>query len=382
MIKKHIISTIVSVVIAVLGIFGFYAISVQESVVAIDSSETGKQRQVIVSGNDDTEVFPITTETKPSDLSEEQVEMVENKKNEPALIVKTGKKIPDQPPFETASNYDNSIPHLIQLLNDPANDMFFRLEIAKALVQSGSEDGASHVFRAIIDAHSGEDYIFKENLIQILLGVSSSVETAGMLTDMLTGKASFSSDLSEIPGDIAYVIKTAIRLMPDETVGDMLAQRYYNETIEENKKILLEIGHPVMIARVALDAFSQGDNENADRLLAELAGVEDHLAIKGIMLLAREKSMSMDNVSNMLAIWSSINMDNDQTHFSYVEYLGNAEFSPEERAAVVFAIANEENKEMAIAALQKAQLFEEDPLVQQYISDALAQIDPASISLN
>jgi len=118
----------------------------------------------------------------------------------------------------------------------------------------------------------------------------------------------------------------------------------------------------------------KGDNETADRLLGELAGDEENGAIRGMMILARDKSIPLENVTNMLSFWSISNADNEQSHFAFVEYLSNAEFSPEERAVAAYAIANEKDKEMAIAALKKAQLFEEDPLVQESISNALSRI--------
>ena len=96
------------------------------------------------------------------------------------------------------------------------------------------------------------------------------------------------------------------------------------------------------------------------------------------MILAREQSISLDNVTNMLSSCSFMNSQDDQTHFMFVGYLGNAEFSPEERSLAAYAMASENDKEMAISALKKAQLFEEDPLVKQYIEDALSRIDYTS----
>ncbi|MGE0085928.1 MAG: hypothetical protein AB7S75_16090 [Desulfococcaceae bacterium] len=262
------------------------------------------------------------------------------------------------------------IDNMIQILNDSLADNVSRKNSAKSLIQIGTKDSILAVLKAIIEVDIQENYVFKENLMQIFADVNS-VEAAELLTDILIKK---STDVSEIPEDIVYKIRNVIRLMPDETVGEMLTQKYYNETLEENQKILLDINHPVMIARLSADALMKGDNETADRLLEELAGDEENGAIMGMMILARDKSIPLENVSNMLSFWSLSNADNEQSHFAFVEYLGNAEFSPEERAVAAYAIANEKDKEMAISALKKAQLFEEDPLVQESISNALSRI--------
>ncbi len=266
---------------------------------------------------------------------------------------------------------DDFIDKLIQNLNDSSSDNVSRKNSAKALIESGTKEGVLSVLKAIIDAHKQQDYDIQDSLIQIFADVGSV--HADMLTGILTGKSPVSSDLSEMPEDLTYAINNVIRLMPNETVGEMLAQKY-NAASEEEKMKLMAIKNPVMIARVAADAYGHGDYETANKLIVELVGVENNLAIKGMMLLAREQSISLDKVGDMMSSWYAINPHDAQTHFIFVEYLGNAEFNPEERSLAALAMVNGNDKEKAIAALEKAQLFEENPLVKENIDEALSRI--------
>lgn len=265
----------------------------------------------------------------------------------------------------------DSIDKLIQNLNDSSNDNISRINSAKDLIKSKTKEGVLSVLKAIIDAHKQQDYDIQDSLVQFFSDVDSV--HADMLTDILTGKSPVSSDLFEMPEDLTYAINNAIRLMPNEIVGEMLAQKY-NEASEEEKMKLMAIKNPVMIARVAADAYGQGDYETANKLIVELVGVENNLAIKGMMMLAREQTISLNNAGNMLSSWYAINAHDAQTHFMFVEYLGNAEFSPEERSLAALAMVNGNDKEKAIAALEKAQLFEENPLVKENIDEALSRI--------
>jgi hypothetical protein len=303
----------------------------------------------------------VTDETKHGNVSEQKPP------------VETIDKFAAQTASESLSVCETCIVETINILGDPSYDKNYRKDSAKALIKSGTKEGVLAVFKAIIDAHMQNDYELKDGLMPIIADINSA-EAADTLTDVLIGKTPFSSDPVKIPEDIAYAIKNAIRLIPNEVVGETLAQKYRNATSEEEKSKLLDINHPVMIARLAADALGQDDNKTADRLMEELTGVDDNSAIRGIMMLAREKSVPLDNAANILSFWDFTTPDKAQTHFTLVEYLGNADFSPEERALAAHAMVNEKDKEMAISALKKAQLFEEDPLVQEYIENALSQI--------
>jgi len=293
------------------------------------------------------------------------------------LAVETGDEFAIQESLESAAACETCISEMINILGDPSYDKIFRKQIANSLLKSGNQEGILSVIKSIVAAHNDKDLEFKDELMQTLADVNS-IETADALADILTEKASFSSELQDMPEDVIYAIKKAIRLTPNENVGENLAQKYFDAPTEEEKKILYEINHPVMIARLAADAYEQKDTETSDRLMEQLAEDEDNTVIKGMMILARDNSIPLEIISNMLSFWSLSNADNDQSHFAFVEYLSNAEFSPEERAIAASALAYETDKEMAISALKKAQLFEEDPLVQESINNALNHISENS----
>ncbi|MEI6263118.1 MAG: hypothetical protein WCR46_24930 [Deltaproteobacteria bacterium] len=372
--KTYFIVTVIVLVIAALGF--------SNSSVFLENAASSKSAEVekTTTSVGDSKVDSITI----APAFEEKHQNIFDPETKPMIIAETKQKfindlksaVNDQIPPENAPAPDYDINELIHNLNDPSSDNDSREDSAKALIKSGTKEGVLSVLKAISNAHVQQDYDLKDSLMQVFAGVDS-VQAADLLADVLTGKAPFSSELPEMPKDITDAINNAIRLMPNEDVGEMLAQKY-TEASEEEKKKLLDIKHPVMIARMAADAFGLGDNETAGRLIVELAGVENNLAIKGIMILAREQSISLDNVTNMLSSCSFMNSQDDQTHFMFVGYLGNAEFSPEERSLAAYAMASENDKEMAISALKKAQLFEEDPLVKQYIEDALSRIDYTS----
>lgn len=334
----YFIGSIIVLMIAAFGIskvfFSLRADDIQEIVVINKTAITEKKISVRINKTDGVTIAPVYV-TNPN---------------------KTGDEFAAQEAIESA-NYDKTSPK----------------DSAKALIESGTKEGVLSVLKAIIDAHVQQDYDLKDSLMQILADVNS-IEAADMLTDVLTRKVSISSDLLEIPEDITYAIKNAIRLIPNEVVGEVLAQKYHNADSEEEKNKLFDIKHSVMIARLVADALAQGDNGTADRLMGELTGIEDNLAIKGMMILAREKSLPLDNVAKMLSLWNFTKPDKPQAHFALVEYLGNAEFSPAERSLAANAMAGEKDKEMAISALKKAQLFEENQFVKEYIEDALSRI--------
>lgn len=359
--KKYFIGAVVVLVIAALGISKLHFLSSPKANdITIAPAFEVKHQNVL------------HPETKQVIIAETKQNFINDMKSEVNAI----NKFTDQMPTENAPACDNCIDNidkLIQILNDHSKDNSSRKDSAKALIKSGTKEGVLSVLKAIIDAHVQEDYDFKDSLIPIFADVDSVI-TADILTDVLTRKTSFSSDLVEIPEDIAYAIKNAIRLMPNEVVGESLAQKYHNAASEKEKTKLLDIKHPVMIARLATDAFGRRDNETAVRLMEELTGGEDNSVIMGIMMLAREKTVNFDNAMNILSSWNFTKPDKPPAHFILVEYLGNAEFSPEERSLAAHAMASEKDKEMAISALKKAQLFEEDPFVKKNIEDALSRI--------
>ncbi len=372
------VGSIIFFVVAAFEISKFYLSSsfedIQETTAISNIVETEKKVSVSASKTGSVSIASVTEakfnnilypRTKPDYVNDLKAALQEN--NELAAQIA----------LESAAGCENCITQLIKIISDASYDNTFRKISAKALIKSGNEEGVISVLSAIFDANKQEDYDFKDELMGILATVDS-VDTADILAKVLTGITPFPSDLVEMPKDVTYAIKKTLRLCSNEAVGEMLAQKYYNATSEEEKMQLMDINHPVMIARIAADAFGQGDNETANRLMLELAGVENNLAIKGMMVLIREQTISLDNVTNMMSSWSFMNTQDDQTHFMFVEYLGNAEFSPEERSLAAYAMASENDKEMAISALKKAQLFEENPLVKQYIDDALTRIEDTS----
>jgi len=229
------------------------------------------------------------------------------------------------------------------------------------------------LFNMIFNIYLFDDDVYKNILMQTITKLNS-LEIVDILLNVMSGIAPFSSEIIEMPEDIIYAIKETIRRMSNEDVGEFLAQKYDEEASEEKKLRLLEINHPVMVARMAMDAFNKGDFNTSDKLMETLADDNDNIAIKGIMLLAREKSIPIDSLSQMISSWSISNSDNDQTHLMFVEYLGNTEYTIEERLLAACAIANEKDKQMAIFALTKAQMFEENPIVRAYIDEAIYKI--------
>ena len=288
------------------------------------------------------------------------------------LAVESGDEFAVQTAIESAAACEACIFEMIQILDNPSYDNLFRKQIARALIKSGDSEGIKSVVKSIIAAHNNEDQDFKDELMQTLVDVDS-VETAEALADILTGNASF-YEQEKMPEDLIHAIMKAIRLTLDEKVGESLAQKYFDAKSEEEKKNLSEIKHPVMMALLAADAYDQEDSEAGDRFMEKLAGIDHPSAIKGIMTLANENSVKLDTVANMMSFWQLGHPDDSLIHDIFVEYLSNPEYSPEERAVAAYAIGYENNKDLAISTLQKAQLYENDPKVKRYIREALSKV--------
>lgn len=358
--RKYFISSIIVLIIMALGICKIYHFSTQDSnpEKAASSKSAADGRKITSVGDN------------PAILSETNQNFISYSESD----VNAHNELTDQMPTENALVCDdNCVDKSIQILNDHARDNASRKDSARILIRSGNKEAVLSVLKAIIDARFQEDYDLIDSVTPIFATVHS-IKTAGILIDVLTGKANLSSALVGMPEDVTYAIKNAIRLMPNEAVGEMLAQKYRDATSEEEKTKLFDIKHPVMIARLATDAFQQRDIESEGRLIGELCRSEDNTAIMGMMVLAREKTINLENATNMLTSWNFTKPDKPPAHFMLVGYLGNAEFSPEERSLAAYAMTLEKDKEMAISALKKAQLFEEDPFVKKNIEDALSRI--------
>jgi len=270
--------------------------------------------------------------------------------------------------LEAVANCPDCIGQVINILQDDSRDKIFRKYSAKALIKSGTEQGVLAVLRAVADAHNQGDYEFKGDLMQIFADVNSA-NAADLLSDVLTGEY---SDLSEIPEDVTYAVKKAIRLIADDTVGENLAYKYSSAN-EEDKEKLAGINHAVANARMAAEAYAKGNNEEADMFLEKLSETEDTTAIKGIMLFAKEKTLPVDNVADIMSMWMLAN-SNDRSYEIMVDYISNTDFTPEERSVAAYALANEKNVDKAKYALEKAYKYEEDASVRSYIENALSRL--------
>lgn len=270
--------------------------------------------------------------------------------------------------LEAVANCSDCIGQMINILQDDSRDKTVRKYSAKALIKSGTGQGVLAVLRAVADAHYQEDYEFKGELMQIFADIHSA-DAADMLSDVLTGKY---SDLSELPEDVTYAVKKAISLTGDDTVGENLADKYYSAN-EEDKEKLADINHAVANAKLAAEAYAKGNNEEADEFLERLSETEDTSAIKGIMLFAKEKTLPLDNIADIMSRWMLRN-SNDRSYEIMVDYISNTDFTPEERSVAAYALANEKNVDKAVYALEKAYKYEEDASVRSYIENALSRL--------
>ena len=380
--KIYCIGVIIFLIMAAVGISKFYlSLSFDEihKPASINNfAKTEKKVSVnankadnvnIVSVSEEVPNIDLPQQTKAEVIPETNVDYIE----ELRLAVESGDEFSAQMAIESAASCEARIVEMIQILDDPSYDNLFRKQIARALIKSGDLEGISSVVKSIIAAHNNEGQDFKDELMQTLVDVDS-VETAETLADILLGNASF-YEREKMPDDVIYAIMKAIRLTPDEKIGEALAQKYFDASSEEEKKILSEIKHPVMMALLAADAYEHKDSRAGDRFMEQLAGTDHRSAINGIMTLANENAVKLDTVANMMSFWQMAHPEDTLTHDIFVEYLINPEYSPEERAVAAYAIGYENDKDMAILALQKAQLHENDPNVKKYIERALSKMD-------
>lgn len=265
-------------------------------------------------------------------------------------------------------------------LDDSSQGEDLRRYAANVLVKSGTGKGVVAVLRAIVDAHSRGQHRFKDGLMQILADVDS-VDAADALAAVLTGEDASYGDLLEMPKDVRYALSKAIRNMSDSrAVGERLVEQYQAAVTPEARERLMDIGHAYASALFAIDANRRGDTGQGTSFAERLSEMEDHRAISGMMLLAREKSMPVEDMAELTYRWyQRMNeLRNTRSHELLVEYLTNFGSTAEEKAVAAYALAAEKDSAAAAYALQKARDYEDDPLVREFIEAALSVIKSKS----
>lgn len=265
------------------------------------------------------------------------------------------------------------IERMIEILSDPSYDEKLRQYVAKALIKSGTGEGAVAVLRAIVGAHYLGQYDFKDRLMQIFADLDS-VDAADTLAAALTGDDPSYGDLVEMPDDVQYAVAKAIRNISDSrTVGEMLAKRYKTAVMPEARERLMDINHADMNALLAADAYRQGDINEAAVFVERLVERDDPAAMGGMMLLAREASIPVNVVAQLAYQWMEGHPDT-QNHDFLIDYLSNFDSTAEEKAVAAYTLAAIKDSNEINYALRKAYTYEEDPLVRSYIEAALTVI--------
>lgn len=294
-----------------------------------------------------------------------------------AYAINFGDELAIQTVIEAIAGCPSCLERMIEVLNDSSCDDRFRKYAAEALIKSGIREGVLAVLKAIVDAYFQGQHDFKEGLMQVLADVDS-MEAANALVGVLLGEDPSYYKLVEMPEDVRHAIAKAIKnISESEAVGELLTHRYKSATTTGDRNEILHINHPVMNALLAADAYQEGDIDKTNKFVSRIFEIENSTALEGMMHLARESSMPLEDVASLAYQWAKEN-PNTQNHDILVEYISNFNSTPAERAVAASALAAAKDSDVATYALQKSYSYEDDPLVRSYIEAALTVIKSKS----
>lgn len=253
--------------------------------------------------------------------------------------------------------------------DDPIQNTADKIALGKALMQPATQAETLILVNIILNAHLSDDVELKAGLLQAL-GNAQTPESAAALITVIT-KGVSDLDFYQLPEDLQLAIQNAIRLNPfPEATGQMLTVHYNNQASPDVVQELENIQQPVMLSMLAKQAYNGGDIAKTEHLTHLLTTIDDPHTLDGLMLLGVNDVMTIDETNGRAYVWVSEHAGAfDQDH--YAAYLSNFDTNATQRSAAAFALAASQDSASVLAALEKASLYETDPLVSSNLVSAI-----------
>jgi hypothetical protein len=257
-------------------------------------------------------------------------------------------------------------------LDDPLQDVADKIALGRALMQSGTQAETVLLLNAILYAHLREESALKDGLMQALADAQTPESTAALMRVITESTADL--DFEHLPADLQYAIHKAIRLNPDSAMtGQMLVAHYTRQVLPEIAQDLENVQHPIMVALLAKEAYESGDMSRTEHLTDRLSTIDDPRTLDGLMLLAENNVMPLDEAKGRAYAWAS-ELGDQFAHEHYAAYLSDFSAPAVQRSVAAFALAASPNTEETRAALAKAYDHETDPLVRSTLKSAMQLI--------
>lgn len=264
-------------------------------------------------------------------------------------------------------------PHCLEriaaLLDDPLQDVADKIALGRGLTQSGTQAEILLLINTILYAHLREESDLKDGLLQALADAQTPESTAALMRVITESTADL--DFQHLPEDLQYAIRKVIRLHPDgERTGRMLAAHYTSQGSPEIAQDLENVQHPIMVARLAQEAYDRGDMARTAYLTDLLATIDDPRTLDGLMLLAENHVMPLEEAhARAYAVASKLGDTFDHDH--YAASLSDFSANALQRSVAAFALAASPHTEETRATLAKAYDHENDPLVRSHLKSAM-----------
>ena len=259
--------------------------------------------------------------------------------------------------------------HITAFLDDPSQDVADKIALGRALTQSGTQAETLLLINAILYAHLREESDLKDGLMQALADAQTPGSTATLIRVITESTADL--DFQYLPADLQYAIHKAIRLNPDdEMTGRMLAEQYNSQVLPEIAQDLAKVQHPIMVALLAKAVYESGDIARTEHWTDLLSTIDDPRTLDGLMLLAENNVMPLDEANGRAYAWASA-LGDKFDHDHYAAYLSDFSANAVQRSVAAFALAASSNTAETRAALAKAYDHENDPLVRSNLKSAM-----------
>jgi hypothetical protein len=241
---------------------------------------------------------------------------------------------------------------ILAFLADPANDEAAKVKMAQTWLKPESKEETLSLLRLLQEAHDAQQHDLESRLLQMLAGADSR-ESAELLISVLNGDEP-SFVFNELPEDLQYQIKKAIRLNPYENIGKRLAEEFSYQRSDETIAAIQDIKRPDMIYELLAQ---ETDQEKISGLVQSLQSYPDPRTLDVIMRLGNEQILTVDDAAKAAYNWADAHSESFNQERCEA-YLSEPEASPAQRAVAAAALAAASDPVQAMTALQKA--YEEE----------------------
>ncbi|WP_417914235.1 hypothetical protein [Candidatus Electronema sp. JM] len=360
------IAASLAVVALAFGYFSFQLFSPQEELLpAAPESATARQQPAASSAQ---QYHPVAADNADSSPAETPANKTVKEQQPVAPEHNPPPEIAEQPSPKPCAD-SACAERVLSFLNDPANDEAAKVKMAQTWLKPETAEETLSLLHVLKEANETQQHDLADRLRQMLAGADSS-ESAELLLKILKGEEPNFS-LQELPEDLQYEIKKAIRLNPDKRIGEWLADAFsLPQQSEEVLAAVQDVKHPEMVYELLA---KESDQEKIREQVQSLQSYSDPKTLDVIMRLGDEKILSAEDAAQAAYNWADANGDTFNAEHC-AAYLSESERSPAQRAIAAAALAAASDPAQAMAALQKAYDAEVDQNLRLSYAEALERV--------